>query len=131
KPSGSPWPGQDQPRRAASDLGRPQAGSQRVARAGRAGRAAYRAAVVAAAGGLREDIREAKTRSVGPCGNCSGAQSKCGERAIKGGFRRTLAGTEGTFRGVVAWIDGGDASTPSLSVLRQYGRKSGVPASTC
>ncbi len=29
---------------------------------------------------------------------CSGAQSKCGERAIKGGFRRTLAETEGTFR---------------------------------
>ena len=30
--------------------------------------------------------------------SCSGAQSKCGERAIKGGFRRTLAETEGTFR---------------------------------
>ena len=44
---------QDQPRRAASDLGRPQAGSRRVARAGRA---AYRKAVVAAPRRLKSDI---------------------------------------------------------------------------
>jgi hypothetical protein len=46
KPSAAPWRGQDQPQPAASDLGRPQAGSRRVARTGRA---AYRAAVVATA----------------------------------------------------------------------------------
>mgnify|MGYP001551543471 CR=1 FL=1 len=31
-------------------------------------------------------------------GICSGAQSKCGGRAIKGGFRRRLAETEGGVR---------------------------------
>ena len=31
-------------------------------------------------------------------GRCSGAQSKCGRRAIKGGFRRKLAETIGGVR---------------------------------
>ena len=51
--SGAPRRSQDQPRRAASDLGRPQAGSRRVARAGRA---AYRKAMVAAPRRLKSDF---------------------------------------------------------------------------
>ena len=53
QPLGAPRRSQDQPRRAASDLGRPQAGSRRVARAGRA---AYRKAVVAAPRRLKSDV---------------------------------------------------------------------------
>ena len=47
----------------------------------------------------RHFLRMLKRAAIGEIGgNCSGAQSKCGGRAIKGGFRRRLAETGGGVR---------------------------------